>query len=165
MALSRSLMMRLLRAGPAITRSMASSSSLMPILRLLRRAARIAASLSRLARSAPEKPGVCRARVSSEMEVSRGLPLAWTWRMEVIGAVGRGDDDDVGVGIEAVHLDEDLVQRLLALVVRTTQARAALPTNGVDLVDENDAGAVALGLVEQVAYAAGAYADEHFHKF
>src|SRR6266699_2738249 len=156
MALSRSLMMRLLRAGPAITRSMASSSSLMPILRLLRRAARIAASLSRLARSAPEKPGVCRARVSSEMEVSRGLPLAWTWRMEVRPRMsGRSSTTCRSKRPGRSRAGSRISGRLVA----------AMTTNGVDLVDENDAGAVALGLVEQVAYAAGAYADEHFHKF
>ena len=55
---SRSDMTRLLRSGPAMTRSMASSSSDMPMVFLLRRAARMAPSLIRLARSAPEKPGV-----------------------------------------------------------------------------------------------------------
>src|SRR5437588_308894 len=85
-------MTRLLRSGPAITRSMASSSSDMPIVFLLRRAARMAPSLIRLARSAPEKPGVT-------------------------------------------------------------------------LVDKDDARRVALGLVEQVAHAARANADEHLHKF
>ena len=82
-------------------------------------------------------------------------------RVEHVGAVGGGDDDDVGVGVEAVHLDEDLVERLLPLVVRAAQAGAALAADGVDLVDEDDAGAVALGLVEQVAHAAGADAHEH----
>ena len=50
--------------------------SLMPILRLLRRAARIAASFSRFERSAPEKPGVCFASVSSVTLASSGLPFA-----------------------------------------------------------------------------------------
>ena len=31
-------------------------------------------------------------------------------------AVGGGDDDEVGVVVETIHLDEQLVQRLLALV-------------------------------------------------
>ncbi len=42
-----------------------------------------------------------------------------------------------------------------------TQAGAALAADRVDLVDEDDARRVALGLVEQVADAAGADADEH----
>ena len=119
--------------------------------------------------------------------LSSGLPLVWTSRMatrpltsgasmidlaveaagaqqrrvEDVGAVGGGDDDDVGVRVEAVHLDEDLVQGLLALVVAAAEAGAALAADRVDLVDEDDAGRVALGLVEQVAHAGGADADEH----
>src|SRR5207248_8468886 len=41
---------------------------------------------------------------------------------------------------------------------------AALAADRVDLVDEDDAGAVLLGLVEEVADAAGADADEHLHE-
>ncbi len=82
-------------------------------------------------------------------------------RVEDVGAVGGRHDDDVGVGVEAVHLDQHLVEGLLALVVAAAQAGAALAADGVDLVDEDDAGRVALGLVEQVAHAAGAHADEH----
>ena len=82
-------------------------------------------------------------------------------RVEHVGAVRRGDDDHVGVRVEAVHLDEDLVQGLLALVVRAAEARAALATDRVDLVDEDDAGRVALGLLEEVAHAGRTDADEH----
>ena len=72
-----------------------------------------------------------------------------------------GDEDDPLVGLEAVHLDEELVQRLLALVVAAAEARATMATDGVDLVDEDDAGRVLLGLLEHVADTAGADADEH----
>ena len=82
-------------------------------------------------------------------------------RVEHVGAVGGGDDDDAVVRLEAVHLDEELVQRLLALVVTAAEAGAAVATDGVDLVDEDDAGRVLLALLEQVADAAGADADEH----
>ena len=63
-------------------------------------------------------------------------------------AVGRGDDDDaVGLG-EAVHLDEELVERLLALFVAQRVA-AAIAADGVELVDEDDAGLVAARVAEQ----------------
>ena len=78
-----------------------------------------------------------------------------------VGAVRGRDHDHVRVRVEAVHLDEDLVEGLLALVVAAAQARTALPAHGVDLVHEDDAGRVALRLVEQVTDAAGADADEH----
>ena len=38
-------------------------------------------------------------------------------RIQDVGAVGGSNDDDVGVGIETVHLDQHLVQGLLALIV------------------------------------------------
>ena len=63
--------------------------------------------------------------------------------------------------LEAVHLDEQLVERLLALVVTAAEAGAAMAADRVDLVDEDDAGRVLLALLEQVADAARADADEH----
>ena len=82
-------------------------------------------------------------------------------RIEDVGAVCRRDEDDGRVVLEAVHLDQQLVQGLLALVVSAAQARAALAANGVDLVDKDDAGCGCLGLLEEVAHAAGAHAHEH----
>ena len=82
-------------------------------------------------------------------------------RVEDVGPVRRGDQDDVVLHLEAVHLDEQLVQRLLALVVAAAETRAAMPADGVDLVHEDDARRGLLGLLEQVADARGADADEH----
>ncbi len=82
-------------------------------------------------------------------------------RVEDVRPVGGRDDDHVRVRVEAVHLDEDLVEGLLALVVGAAEAGAALATDCVDLVDEDDARRIALGLIEQVADARGADADEH----
>src|SRR5262249_1309989 len=65
------------------------------------------------------------------------------------------------VGLKAVHLDQELVQRLLALVIATAEAGAAMAADRVDFVDEDDAGRVLLGLLEHVADAARADADEH----
>jgi hypothetical protein len=64
---------------------------------------------------------------------------------------------------EAVHLGEDLVERLLALVVAAhAAARAAAgAADGVELVDEDDRRGGLLGLVEQVAHAGRADADDH----
>ena len=75
-------------------------------------------------------------------------------RVEHVGAVGRGDEDDALVRLEAVHLDEQLVQRLLALVVAAAEAGAAMAADRVDFVDEDDARRVLLRLLEHVADAA-----------
>jgi hypothetical protein len=88
-------------------------------------------------------------------------PGAQQRRVEDVGPVGGGDQDDVVRHLEAVHLDQQLVERLLALVVTAAQPSPALTSDGVDLVHEDDAGGVLLGLLEQVAHARGADADEH----
>ena len=76
---------------------------------------------------------------------------------------GRHDDDRVlGAGVEAVDLCQELIQRLLALVVRhQTDAAAAALADCVDLVDEHDRRRRSPGLLEQVAHAGRANADEH----
>ena len=47
-------------------------------------------------------------------------------RVEDVGPVGGGDEDDVVLHLEAVHLDEQLVERLLALVVAAAETGAAV---------------------------------------
>jgi hypothetical protein len=66
------------------------------------------------------------------------------------------------VAFEAVHLDQHLVQRLLALVVATAEAGTAMAADRIDFVDEDDARRVLLGVLEHVANAGRADADEHF---
>ena len=82
-------------------------------------------------------------------------------RIEHVRTVRRRHEDDAFVRFEAVHLDEQLVQRLLALVVAAAEAGAAMAADGVDFIDEDDAGRVLLALLEQVAHARRADADEH----
>jgi hypothetical protein len=82
-------------------------------------------------------------------------------RIEDVGTVGGRDQDDVVLHLEAVHLDEQLVERLLALVVTAAQAGAAMAADGIDLVHEDDARRVLLGLLKQIAHARGADADKH----
>src|SRR5207237_943859 len=45
--------------------------------------------------------------------------------VEYVGTVGRRDDDDALVRVETVHLDQQLVRRLFALVAHVAEARAA----------------------------------------
>ena len=142
----------------------------------------------RLASSAPENPGVPRA-IDGEIDAGGELDLldvdaedflaalhvgqvdgdlaveaagAQQRGVEHVRPVGGGDDDDALLGVEAVHLDEQLVERLLALVVTAAHAVAAVAADGVDFIDEDQAGRVFLALLEHVAHAGGADADEHF---
>ena len=81
-----------------------------------------------------------------------------------VGAVGGGDQDDRLGLLKAVHLNQQLVQRLLALVMSAAQTSAALATDGVDLIDKDNRGRLRLGLGKQVAHAACAHAHKHFDK-
>ena len=49
--------------------------------------------------------------------------------VERLGPIGRRHDDDAAIGVEAVHLDEQLVERLLAFVVAAdgVAGRASCP--------------------------------------
>src|SRR5207244_2688476 len=67
--------------------------------------------------------------------------------IEDVGPIGGRDEDHALVGLEAIHLDEELIQGLLALVVTAAQAGAAMATDGVDLVHEDDAWRVLLALL------------------
>ena len=65
--------------------------------------------------------------------------------VEDVGPVGGRHDDDALGRLEAVHLGEHLVERLLTLVVAAAEAGAALAADRVDLVDEDDRPAHACG--------------------
>ncbi len=78
-----------------------------------------------------------------------------------VGAVGGRDEDHVRLDVEAIHLDQQLVEGLLTLVVTAAHAGAAVAADRVDLVDEDDGRRVLLRLLEQVAHAARADTDEH----
>ena len=90
--------------------------------------------------------------------VDRDLPVkaagAEQGGVENVRAVGRRHDNDIAAArAEAVHLDEQLVERLFALVMAAAETRAALSADRVDLVDEDDAGGMAARRLKQVAHA------------
>ena len=175
-------------SGPAMTRRTASSSSSISMISLPLAGRQQRGLVDQAGQvGAGEAGGLGGQGVEVDLAGASGLPLAWTAedglaalavgtvdddlpveaaraqqrRVEDVGPVGGRHDDDALVGLEAVHLDQQLVEGLLALVVTAAQAGAAMTADGVDLVDEDDAGLVLLGLVEQVAHAAGADAHEH----
>ena len=146
-------------------RSIASlKSSIDTALRLLR-AANSAASLTIFARSAPALPGVrlatWRRSTSSASFTRTGVNLedrlaprqigtiddhgpVETSRphqrgIERLGAVGGGHDDDAAIGVEAVHLDEELVEGLFAFIVAADGEPAARFAERIEFVDEDDA--------------------------
>ena len=106
---------------------------------------------------------------SAHIRTANGdLSVETTWAqerwVENVRAVCRCQDDDAFVGVEPIHLNEELVQRLLTFIVTAADTGAALAPDGIDLVDEDDAWAVLLGLIEKIADAACADTDEHLNE-
>jgi hypothetical protein len=71
--------------------------------------------------------------------------------IEHVRTVGRRDEDHTLVRLESVHFDEELIEGLLPFIVPATEPGPSVPADGVDLIDEHDAGCVLLALLEQVA--------------
>ena len=69
--------------------------------------------------------------------------------VEHIGPVGRRDEDDVGAQVEAVEFDEQLVERLLALVVAASDAHAAAAATASISSTKTIAGAFSLALANR----------------
>jgi hypothetical protein len=151
---------------------------------------KMAASFKMFSISAPEKPTVRFERAWKSTDGSIFLLRAWTLKMasrpaasgkltvmmrsnrpgrkkggiKDVVAVGRSDDQDAGVVFETIHLDEQLVQGLLAFIVAAAKASASLPTDGIDFINEDDAGCGLLGFPEEIPDTASADADEHFNE-
>ncbi len=106
----------------------------------------------------------CRSSLDVRL-VDQYLPVeaarAQQCRIEHLGAVGRAHDDDALARIEAVHLRQQLIQGLLALLVAAKRTLDAHLAERVELVDEDDARRLCFSLLEQVADARRADTDEH----
>ena len=88
-------------------------------------------------------------------------PRAQQRRIEDLGPVGGRQQDHADPRIEAVELGEQLVERLLLLVVAAEGAGHAAAPQRIEFVDEDDAGRRLARLLEQVANARRADPDEH----
>ncbi len=74
-------------------------------------------------------------------------------RIQYVGPVGRCDNDNSFAALETIHFDKHLVQRLFPLVVPTAQACATVSTNGIELVNKDNARCLFFCLVEHVTHA------------
>src|SRR5262249_22734716 len=82
-------------------------------------------------------------------------------RIEHLGTVRRAHDDDALARVEAIHLREQLIERLLPLLLAADRALHARLAERVELVDEHDARRLGFALLEEIADARGPDADEH----
>src|ERR1051326_1465648 len=75
-------------------------------------------------------------------------------RVEHIRAVGGREHNDGLMRVKAIHLDEDLVEGLFALIVASSKARATLAPDGIEFIDEDDTRGAFLGTVKEVTHPA-----------
>ena len=85
-------------------------------------------------------------------------------RIQGLGAVGRRKDDHAVVCLKSIHLCQQLVQRLLPLVVAAYTSLTLL-SDGIDLIDKYDTGSFFLRLSEQITDFGCSHTYEHFHEF
>ena len=82
-----------------------------------------------------------------------------------VSTVGGCHDDDTAVSAKSIHLRQELVEGAFTFVVTThCCSLATSTTDGINLVDEDDARRFCLCLLEEVAHTAGTHTHEHFHK-
>ena len=147
--------------------------------RLVHEVREIGSDHSRRRRRDPAEVDVGRERDVPRMHLEDLLPACTVGRLhrdaavepagpeqrlvEHVGTVGRADHDHACRRVEAVHLGEDLVQRLLALVVAAAEAGdtgRARASDRVELVDEHDRRRRLLRLREQIAHTGRADSDD-----
>ena len=104
-------------------------------------------------------------------QIGRGdddLPVESSWTeqggVKDVRSVRSRNEDDSFVGFKAVHLNKELVEGLLPFVVPAAETGAALTSDGIDLIDEDEAGGIFFALRKQVSHAGSAHADEHFYE-
>ena len=85
-------------------------------------------------------------------------------RVQNIRTVGSSNHNDALISAKAIHLYQQLVQGLLALVMATAKTSATLTTYSIDFIDEHNTGSALFRLVKQVAHAGSTHAYKHFYE-
>src|SRR5579864_1210513 len=177
------------RSTPMSTLSFDISKSNMVTSLRFWRAAHKADSFTKLARSAPEKPGVPRAITERSTSSERGTLRVCTRRISSRPFTsGRGTTTRRSKRPGRRSAGSRTSGRLVAAIRMTpsfdskpsistsnwfrvcsrsscpAQACATMTSNRIDFIDEDDAGGILLALLKQVADAARAHAYKHFHE-
>src|SRR5204863_7898701 len=101
-------------------------------------------------------------------KVDRDLPVETTrsqqrW-VENVRAVCCGDDNDTFLGVEPVHLYQQGIERLLALIMSTADTVTAMAAYSVNFIDENNTRRGLLALLEHIANPRRSDANEHLQE-
>mmetsp|Transcript_26590 Transcript_26590/g.48252 ORF Transcript_26590/g.48252 Transcript_26590/m.48252 type:complete len:366 (-) Transcript_26590:152-1249(-) len=82
-----------------------------------------------------------------------------------IHAIGGCNSDDSRVSIETVHLHQNLIDGLFSLIITSSKTCTTLPSDGINLINENNAGRILLRLRKDITNTRGTHTHKHLHKF
>ena len=82
-----------------------------------------------------------------------------------IGTVCRRDEDQVRGVVKAVHLNQQLVEGLVAFIRTATITRTAVTTDRIDLIDEDNRGSNFLCAGYKITHTRSANTDIHLKEF
>src|SRR5512142_445966 len=82
-------------------------------------------------------------------------------RIQYFGSIGSRHDDHAGIGVESVHFGEQLIQGLLLFVVSSHGIDPTGLTQGIQLIDEDDARSMVLSLRKEIPDPGRADSDKH----
>src|ERR1700754_3102405 len=80
--------------------------------------------------------------------------------IQYVRTVRRSQYDDTAVAAKTIHFHKQLIEGAFPFIIAHNGILTAGTTNGVDLIDEDDARCLFTGLLEQVTDTAGAYTHE-----
>jgi hypothetical protein len=65
---------------------------------------------------------------------------------------------------ETIHLDQQLIQRLLTLIIATRPGICTLTAHRINLIDKDNAGSMLFRFLKKIAYPRRANANKHLNK-
>mmetsp|Transcript_8259 Transcript_8259/g.16557 ORF Transcript_8259/g.16557 Transcript_8259/m.16557 type:complete len:200 (+) Transcript_8259:681-1280(+) len=92
-------------------------------------------------------------------------PWAKQGGIQDIWSVCGSKHNDTCVAFKSVHLCQQLIDGLLSLIITSSHSSTTLSSYGIDLIDENDAWRLGLGLFEQVTDTGCSHTHKQLYEF
>ena len=86
-------------------------------------------------------------RRQSDLYLTIHATRSFQRRVESVGQIGSGQNNDRLISCETIHLDEELIQCVIALII-TTKLLVTLLGNRIDFINEDDGWRELLRLLE-----------------
>ena len=86
--------------------------------------------------------------VGKALKLYLSVKASWPHQgiVQYVSSVSGCNDNNASVALKSIHLCQELVQRLLTLIVAAAYSSSARPTHSIDLVHKDNAWCILLGL-------------------